>query len=116
MPLLTAALCAGLKVCTIHLPTSPPNGIISLRPRLPPPSPTAGRQAQQDAALAALFEAHPLVCEHLVPSLLGLYSDIEYTERWAAPTCPSEGLCQSGRFLVIWSVGEAVVVGSCRFG
>ncbi|GBF98629.1 ubiquitin conjugation factor E4-like [Raphidocelis subcapitata] len=42
---------------------------------------SAGRQAQQDAALAALFEAHPLVCEHLVPSLLGLYSDIEYTER-----------------------------------
>lgn len=34
-----------------------------------------------DAALSYLFEAHPLILEHLVPSLLSLYADIEYTDR-----------------------------------
>jgi hypothetical protein len=32
-------------------------------------------------AMAHLFEGHPLVARRLVPALLGLYSDIEYTER-----------------------------------
>lgn len=39
------------------------------------------RQQPQDAAMSYLFEAHPLVVQHLVPALLQLYSDIEYTER-----------------------------------
>jgi hypothetical protein len=49
--------------------------------RAAPPRARRPQRPQQDAALGYLFEAHPLVVEHLVPSLLQLYSDIEYTER-----------------------------------
>ena len=55
------------------------------------------RGAAQDSALSYLFEAHPLVVQHLVPALLQLYSDIEYTERCAADPAaaapPARGGC-----------------------
>lgn len=52
--------------------------------RLVPPTPgssswSTGRQTNTD--VAALFQIHPLVVDHLVKSLIQLYVDIEHTDR-----------------------------------
>ena len=49
-----------------------------------------------------LFEAHPLVVEHLVPALLGLYSDIEYTERCGARAAAAAAAARGLRWRRPW--------------